>query len=224
MEKMLMTLALDERDFIKQKLAKEISEAKFYTVCRKKDPKTSTGTGKQDFIDNAKSTIQSIKDKVERLNRLEAAITRSNAEVKVKINGREMSVAEAIALKNNLAKNNYAITLLCIALKNQRSRASDSFDLLTEKVKENRDELIKNITAGSDKSVSIDDLTKSIEASTDLLTPQLIGPFTKLKDSGEFDLDDAAEKALFEELDTSELEKEINTAIKISNATTEIEF
>ena len=223
-EKMLVALALDERDFLKKKIEEQIKSTEFYTVTRKKTPKTKNGLDKNDFIEHAKTALQSIKDKVDRLNRIEAAITLSNAKTIIKVGDRTMSVAEAIALKNSLDSSKYPFNLLYSQLHISRAQANKEFDIINDSVNDNREDMLKSIAEGADKNISTDSIKESVFASTDALTPQMLGPFTTLKDDGDFYIDIDAEKKFIDSIDVSGLKQDILTAIKISNATTELEF
>jgi len=210
-EKMLICDALDERDFLKKKIKKAITSLDLITVKRKKDPKTLSNLTVEEFEAQAKSNYQSIIDMIDRYNRINVAIVESNAKEMIKTrSGVEMTRAAAIAKKKIFSTSDDFQMTLHGCLVNQLESASSTFreykrskDILEDKYK-------TNLTT-KEKGLAEDDV-KAIETIVDGETPEVIDPIN---------LKEAADKIANE---YNALVKEIDTAIKISNATTYIEI
>lgn len=91
MAKLLITQALDERGLVEKKILDKIRRAKFVS-----DSKTEYD--EKDIV----SEYQSIRDLITYYDNLNNAIIRSNATTKIVVGGKEMSVAEAISMRNRL--------------------------------------------------------------------------------------------------------------------------
>lgn len=217
MEQLLVCDALDERDFLKKKINSAISQAEFVAVKRIQDSKINGRTPVEEFEQNAKSTLQSIKDMIDRYRRLDIAITLSNATTEIKTkSGKVMTVAAAIALRKALVeggRNNADFTgHLLDKLEKQYNtavttlkRTNDIADAQAEKFKEGF------VSKDSNKKISEED-AESLTKLTKGLYGEMIDPI-KIEDEM---------NSLDEEYGL--LLKELETAIKVSNATTTIEY
>ncbi len=79
MEKMIVTRALDERDLLIKKINDAIDRASFVTVKKTSDDVIIGGKKSvQEFDDEARADLQSIRDLISRYNRLDAAILLAN--------------------------------------------------------------------------------------------------------------------------------------------------
>jgi hypothetical protein len=212
-EKLLIADALDERDFLRIKIHKAIQNCRFVTVKRKKDEKTSNGVDPEVFIEKAKSDYQSITDMIVRLKKINSAIIVSNATTNVTLkSGLTMTRAEAIARRKELkSKNSEDLEFEFIqAMQQMISTSQRDYSVLTKKADSIAETYNGNLSS-KDKDLNI----KQIEA-TKVLTaeeyPEIIDPL---------DL----EKKYTERVDQyTTLAKELDTAIKVSNATTYIEI
>lgn len=210
-EKMLICDALDERDFLKKKIQKAVQNLNLITVKRKKDPKTSVNLTVEEFEDQAKSEYQSVIDMIDRYNRINVAIVESNAREMIKTrSGVEMTRAAAIAKKKIFSTSDDFQMLLHQSLTEQLDSASNDFRVYSRSKDQLEDKYKTNLTT-KEKGLSDDDL-KAIEKIVEGETPEVIDPIG-LKDVA----DNLAN-------DYNALVKEIDTAIKISNATTYIEI
>ena len=213
-EKMLMTKALDERDFLSEKISKKIDELDLVYVRRKKDQYVITSKGvkytDEEFSKMVKSKYQEVEDMIARYNRLINAITQSNAETTVTVNDKTMTVAQAISLKNRIKTRNNFEAMIVRKMKDSLS-ASARLAGMYEKEAENLKNQHTAMVVGKDKNISEKDLD-TIQSLVEQDLPEIIDPLS------------IADK--YNELSDkyNGLEKEINTALKISNATTEIEF
>lgn len=80
MEEMLVTQALDERDLLVKKINDKIQKASFVdTMKHNQDKVYANQTGKDVYVGQAESAYQQITDLIARYQRIDAAITESNA-------------------------------------------------------------------------------------------------------------------------------------------------
>lgn len=216
MEKMLVAEALDKRDFLAKKISDEIRRLEPISVKRKGDPRIKeTGQSVEDFEKDAKSTYQSINDMISLYDRINVAVTLHNAETKITVNGKEMTVAEAITRRKSLTMNSDFRTKLREKLENCFNRALVMYNNLDRDLINSREQLVNGLLANQgpgEKKSNIDEIqAKSIDIVIDPMTPEYIDPLNL--------------KTEIEKLDeeTSELISKINTAIKVSNASTYVE-
>lgn len=104
MEKITIHRILSELKTIDDRINKEISSFKPLTVKRGNNSLVSTGgrlpIPEEEFVNNAKSTYQSIKDLINRKFKLKSALTKANVNTKVTIDGKEYTIIEAIEMKS----------------------------------------------------------------------------------------------------------------------------
>lgn len=109
MEKLTVHRLLSELKTIDDRINKEISSLKPVTVKRGNNSLVSTGgrlpITEEEFVNNAKSSYQSIKDLIARKFKLKSALTKANVNTKVTIDGREYTVIEAIEMKSIMELN-----------------------------------------------------------------------------------------------------------------------
>ena len=140
MERMTISEALDERDFLAEKIRKDIRSLNVITVKRKKDPRTKSGLEVDKFIADGKALYQSIQDNIDRYKRINVAIVLSNATTKIKLrtSGKEISVAEAIALKKMISTGEDFDTMLYKKLQDQNDKAIAQYDQLNMELERQR--------------------------------------------------------------------------------------
>lgn len=102
-ETILMTQALDERDLLRKKIRQKIAGT-FFIDYRKNNEEKVIGRAcsREEFRKEAESAYQSIIDNIRRYERLDAAIIASNANAKITTSYGEYTVAAAIALRSRL--------------------------------------------------------------------------------------------------------------------------
>lgn len=104
MEKITIHRILSELKTIDNRINKEISSFKPLTVKRGNNSLVSTGgrlpIPEEEFVNNAKSTYQSIEDLINRKFKLKSALTKANVNTKVTIDGKEYTIIEAIEMKS----------------------------------------------------------------------------------------------------------------------------
>lgn len=215
-EKLLVCDALDERDFLRKKIMKDINGASFVCAKKVRDEKVE-GVDIETFKKNAQATYQSINDMIKRYNAIDTAITQSNAETQIETrSGVKMTRAAAIAQRKVLLSEGKAETDFTGALlKAMRTQYSNATIRLAEFncTAERQAEALKLGMVGKDssKKLSEEDL-KVVDAMVAPLYGELVDPIGAKEEH----------EKLLDKYES--LVKEIETAIKVSNATTYIEF
>lgn len=216
-EQMLICNALDERDFLRKKIEDAISDLAVVTARRKKDEKIH-GVPVTEYEKNAISSYQSIRDLIERFHLIDRRITLANATTEIELkSGRTITRAEAIALRNSLkgnGKTNTAFeTMLLERLISQYSIAVQAEQRFNS-IADDQLESYKSSLVSRDKSQKelSENEIKMVGAMVEDLYGVLVDP---IKVSEQI-------KKLDDEY--GNLLTELETAIKVSNATTYIEL
>ena len=137
MEKITVTRALTKLKTLDKKIKKAIREGCFVTY--------EVG-GKQDKECDSKSDFQSVQDLIDFRDRLKSAIAESNANTKVKIAGKKMTVVEAIEKKNSIQYK----TELLQYLRHSLAITRDTVEDINSDVQRRLDRLIE-ASVGSEK-------------------------------------------------------------------------
>ena len=215
-ESMIIAEALDERDFLRKKILESIRKVQLVTVKRKKDPKTKDGKDPEVFSDKAKADYQSIIDMISRYRRINAAIIDSNAKTMITLrSGITMSRADAISKRKELRSINEDLEYLLLdTMAKQITSSQKEFAMLTKRA-DDATEAYKNNISSKDKELTPKEV-EAAEALTKAFTeneyPEIIDPI-----------------GIQEQYETRNdqynvLVKELDTAIKVSNANTVIEI
>ena len=208
MRKISITEALNELKLYDSKINKAIANAKLASAAKKSSDKVGV-VKKEDFEERAKASYQSVTDLIANRNTLKSAIVKSNAVTEVIINGKAMTVAEAIERKNSI---DYDVTLLN-EMKKQYVTATDTVNKENKKVDNKVDELLSTLIGkDSDKKISRED-QEAIER-----------PY---REKNEYEFIDPIEiynKMLELEADIDGFNSEVDTRLVLSNATTFIEI
>ncbi|MCR5747935.1 MAG: hypothetical protein K6G03_09530 [Lachnospiraceae bacterium] len=102
-EKMLVTQALDERDLLVKKIRDKISKASFTDVKKHNEEKVMEGRiSEDDFRKEAESAYQQIMDLIQRFQKIDAAIVASNAATMIHTSFGDYTVAGAISLRGRI--------------------------------------------------------------------------------------------------------------------------
>jgi len=159
--KISITRGLSELKVLKNRYEKEIRDAKLIGVSvagKMVSPYTSYKP--EDFENQAKAGFQSLMDLEKRIIEIKTKIDQSNFITKVKVAGQEMTVLEAIEMKNLVDLKEQRLLLL----KQQLRKARDSYE---EAEKKNRERIEKNVadhTAAGTKDAALEAKVKeSIE-------------------------------------------------------------
>ena len=96
-DKMLVTQALDERDLLVKKIADKIAKASFVDTIKPNEDKVfAKRTSKEEYA------YQQITDLIDRFQKIDAAIVASNANMEITTSYGTFTVAGAIALRSRL--------------------------------------------------------------------------------------------------------------------------
>ena len=217
-EKMLVTQALDERDLLVKKIGDKIQKIRIVDTKKKNEEKTiAEHVTPDEFGSAASASYQQIMDLIDRYQRIDAAIVASNAVSVVKTSYGEFTVAGAIALRNRIKEGGIY-------------QESGAFEKRLAAQMERQYQLAVQ---------SADTKNKGLESQAETMRLSILGKDSKLKDEKPLEVVDAyiRENAtevidpldsqkkvqeLREKMDT--LLTELDTQIKVSNATTMIEF
>lgn len=216
MEKMIVTQALDERDLLKKKIRDAIAKCDFVAVQKPGDDVIAQDKQKvADYEAEVKASFQSIRDMMDRYTRLDAAILLANATTKIEVAGKTMTRAAAINLRKMMKGQGLADTDFTDAMIRKMTTDLDRARLKIAKSQEVADrqrEVMSNSLVSSDKKVLSEDNLKSITAYCDNLVLKLVDPIDIEKTIADMQ----------EEWDN--LTTNLESAIRISNATTYVEF
>lgn len=216
-ERMLVCNALDERDFLRKKIISAINSTYFIACKRVKDDKVRT-TGYTDpktFENEAKSSYQSITDMIDRYTRLDTAITLANASTEIKLSDDTvMTRAAAISMRKALVgdtSTDFTGRLISV-LERQFASVSATANELNAKADRELEQYKDNMTSGDKAKELTPAVTQTLESLVADNRADIIDPIGVEKEI----------KKLEDKYET--LKKELDSAIKVSNATTFVEF
>lgn len=207
MRKISITEALNELKLYDAKINKAISNATFVGAAKKSSNKIGI-VSKDTFTDRAKASYQSVSDLIANRNALKSAIVKSNAITEVQVDGKTMTVAEAIERKNSIDYDKQLLEVM------QRQYVNASDAVLRENVKVDRkiDELLTALIGkDTDKKISKED-QEAVE--------------TPYRNKNEYELVDPLniyDKIQKLESDIDGFESSVDIALSVINATTFIE-
>ena len=217
-EKMLITQGLDERDLLVKKIGDKIRKNSF--IATKKHNADIIAEQKQsaeEFKKEAESTFQSIQDLIVRFNRIDAAIVRSNAETMIETTCGSMTVAGAISLRNRMkgcgsydGEADFEGKLL-EKLNNDYNKAIQKVEAKNKELDSTAEGMRLSIL-GKDAKTKDDKPLAVVDAYVTENTTELVDPLDIKKK-----IDSLEEKRNL-------LLRELDTQIKVSNATTFIEI
>lgn len=217
-EKMLMTQALDERDLLVKKINDKIEKIKLVDVKKRNEETTADNRiSVEEFSKNAESAYQQITDLIERYQRLDAAIIASNAATWIETIYGKYTVADAIALRNRLKDEGvYSVdasfeSSIIEQFRKQYQNAIMVADAKNKNVERQAEEMRMSILGKDSKTKELKPLDV-VDAYVKENTTEIIDPLGAKKKMQE----------LHEKIET--WLSELNTRIKVSNATTFIEF
>lgn len=142
MERMTITEALVQLKMYDKKISKKISSADFIGTA--KDSSSCIGhQTKQSYAENAVSQYDSIMACIKNSYEIKKAVVRSNTATMVKVGSEEMSVAEAIEMKNRIE---YEKELLN-KMEKQLSTAKEKMTLENMRVQANIDRLLESFVS-----------------------------------------------------------------------------
>ena len=218
MEKMLVTKALDERALLKKRISDAISKAKLVSTKRPNDTKVSSGVSVNDFETEAKAQLQRIMDLIVRYERLDSAILIANATEEIEVAGKKMTRASAINLRKSLVNRSIRSLsdtdfrgMLISRMTDNLCDAKEHIARTQSVADKQREVMTSNISSNEKKELTTDAL-QGIDTYCENLVSVLVDPVNVEDKLGEL----TAER--------DELISNLESAIKISNATTYVEF
>lgn len=214
-EKLLVTQALDERDLLVKKIHDKISRIRLID-CKKrnKDKTVNERLSAEEFGKQASASYQQITDLIERYQRIDAAIIASNASTRIETSFGSFTVAGAIALRNRLktgVKNAGFEQQLIDVMQNQYNMHVQYAESKNKSL-DTQAKTMRLSILGEDSKVKDERPLKIVDVYIRENTTEVIDPL---------DIQIKMQE-LRDKIDT--LVKELDTQIKVSNATTMIEF
>lgn len=216
-EKMLVTQALDERDLLVKKIADKIAKASFVDTIKPNEDKVyEKRISKDEYTKEAEGAYQQIMDLIERFQKIDAAIVASNAVTQVTTSYGVMSVAGAIALRSRLRgvgayrEDAEFEGKLQRKLAKEYSERVQFCDRKNSQLETTAEEMRLSIL-GKDSKTKEEKPLGVVEAYVRENTTELVDPL------------DAKKKIEMLEEKRSTLLTELDTQIKVANATTFIE-
>ena len=217
-ERMLVTQALDERDLLVKKIKDKISKANFVDTIKPNEDKVfEKRISREEFAKEAEAAYQQIMDLIDRFQKIDAAIVASNAKTEIKTSYGTFTVAGAISLRSRLRGSGSYDNEADFegALQYQLKRAYDekvSFCNIKNTQLQNTAEGMRLSILGKDTKTKDDKPLGVVDAYVKENTTELVDPLDVKKK-----LDALEEKR-------NTLLSELDTQIKVSNATTFIEI
>lgn len=217
-EKMLVTQALDERDLLVKKINDKIAKASFVDTIKPNEDKVfAKRIDKTEYAKEAESAYQQIKDLMERFQKIDAAIVESNAKTEVKTSYGEFTVAGAISLRSRLrGMDSY-------------EGEADFEETLRDKLKDEYSERVRycdmknSQLQGTAENMRLSILGRDVKAKDDKLL-SVVDAYVKENTTELVDPLDVKKKIEMLEEKRNNLLTELDTQIKVSNATTFIEI
>lgn len=217
-EKMLVTQALDERDLLVKKISDKIEKASFVDSIKPNESKVyEQRISREEFAKETERTFQQITDLIERFQQIDAAIVASNAKTEIKTSYGTFSVAGAISLRNRLRGRDAYDGEADFEGKLQ-NKLNDEYNVCVQfcnlensRLQKTAEEMRLSIL-GRDTKAKDDKPLSVVEAYVRENTTELVDPLNIRKK-----LEKLEEKR-------STLLTELDTQIKVSNATTFIEI
>ena len=217
-DKMLVTQALDERDLLVKKIQDKIAKANFVDTVKPNEEKVlDARVSRDEFAKDAESAYQQIKDLIDRFQKIDAAIVASNAKTTINTSYGEYTVAGAISLRSRLrGAGSYDgdadfESALQRKMETEYERRVDLAEMKNKQLQTTAEGMRLSIL-GKDTKVKDDKPLEVVETYVKENTTELVDPLNVKEKVA----------ALTEKRDT--LLSELDTQIKVSNATTFIEI
>lgn len=217
-EKMLVTQALDERDLLVAKITDKINKASFIDTIKPNEDKVfEKRVSKEEFAKEAESAYQQIQDLIDRYQKIDAAIVASNAKTRIKTSYGEYTVAGAISLRKRLKntgtfhyEGNFEYQLQ-MKIESDLQKMIQFAETKNKQLQSTAENMRLSIL-GKDAKVKDDKPLEVVNAYVKENTTEVVDPLDGQKKAD----------ALKEKRDT--LLTELDTQIKVSNATTFVEI
>lgn len=212
--KLLITQALDERDLLVKKINSKIERIDFVDGKKRNEEKLIQQViTKEEFCKKVKTSYQQIQDLIKRYQKIDEAIITSNANTYIETSFGTYSVAVALSMRNRLRELNAMDfeTILRNKMEENYYEVLELKDLRNRRLEEDAEKMRLSIL-GKDGKYKDDKPLSVVDAYISENTVELIDP-----------LNDLDEIESLKDKHTTLL-SELETKIKISNATTFIEI
>ena len=214
-EKLLITQALDERDLLEKKINSKIRKASFVDMAKNNEENVvNARVERETFKKQAESSFQQIQDLIKRYQSIDVAIVASNASTVIQTSYGEYTVAGAISLRNRLQNCDNDTDFEGNLLEAMEKALNDHVQLV-----DNRNRKLETTAEGMRTSILGKDTKTKDDKPLEVVDTYVKENTTVLVDP--LDLKKKIEET-YEKRDT--LLRELDTAIKVSNATTFIEI
>lgn len=217
-KKMLVTQALDQRDLLVKKICDKIRKASFTETKKHNEEKVmERRVTQKEFEKEARSSYQQIIDLIHWYDKVDQAILRSNAETIIETSYGAMSIANALALRSRLncsnaydSDSNFEGNLMM----KLQEELNEKIRVMEQKNKglQNTAETMRLSILGKDTKPKDETPLKVVDVYVQENTTELIDPLNVRKKINE--LNERRETIL----------NELDTKIKVSNATTFVEI
>lgn len=212
--KLLITQALDERDLLVKKINSKIERIDFVDGKKRNEEKViQQVVTKEEFCKKVKTSYQQIQDLIKRYQKIDEAIITSNANTYIETSFGTYSVAVALSMRNRLRELNAMDfeTILRNKMEENYYEVLELKDLRNRRLEEDAEKMRLSIL-GKDGKYKDDKPLSVVDAYINENTVELIDPLNVLDE-----IESLKDKH-------TTLLSELETKIKISNATTFIEI
>lgn len=212
--KLLITQALDERDLLVKKINSKIERINFVDGKKRNEEKVIQQViTKEEFCKKVKTSYQQIQDLIKRYQKIDEAIITSNANTYIETSFGTYSVAVALSMRNRLRELNAMDfeTILRNKMEENYYEVLELKDLRNRRLEEDAEKMRLSIL-GKDGKYKDDKPLSVVDAYISENTVELIDPLNVLDE-----IESLKDKH-------TTLLSELETKIKISNATTFIEI
>ena len=212
--KLLITQALDERDLLVKKINSKIERIDFVDSKKRNEEKVIQQViTKEEFCKKVKTSYQQIQDLIKRYQKIDEAIITSNANTYIETSFGTYSVAVALSMRNRLRELNAMDfeTILRNKMEENYYEVLELKDLRNRRLEEDAEKMRLSIL-GKDGKYKDDKPLSVVDAYISENTVELIDPLNVLDE-----IESLKDKH-------TTLLSELETKIKISNATTFIEI
>lgn len=205
-EKMTIHKALCELKILDSRINNAISSARFCLANKHSNEKVN-GVTVEEYQETMKASYNKASDLIRRREAIKRAVVLSNAKTIVKIGGKEYTVAEAIEM------NNHGIDLklqLKNAMKKQYDSAMTTIISKNSVVDDKATEYVVGLFGQKESKTANEDYEKARKSYIEANTMELIDPVNIL------------EKIEALEVEIADFTTEVDSALSVSNALTEI--
>lgn len=212
--KLLITQALDERDLLVKRINSKIERIDFVDGKKRNEEKVIQQViTKEEFCKKVKTSYQQIQDLIKRYQKIDEAIITSNANTYIETSFGTYSVAVALSMRNRLRELNAMDfeTILRNKMEENYYEVLELKDLRNRRLEEDAEKMRLSIL-GKDGKYKDDKPLSVVDAYISENTVELIDPLNVLDE-----IESLKDKH-------TTLLSELETKIKISNATTFIEI